>query len=398
MGVTAPEVTERADAKDFEASPRIEGIREPLTYEARVERTRRGGIRIRSVGEPRSYFQDVVALERSGDRAARERLERHGREVEGEMRARRVAESPEVRYELETRAPTASFAAPPLWLIDYFATADRAERVLADLAPNFFLPQGVFSVNLPGETQASSVGEQQLGTSVPSTDATDQAISSAVATLAGQWDVPLQMLEQSPPSAAFDWVAFTQLQADYDAQLEYQLINGNSPGIVGLLNNPLVPAANVITTTQTTATGQFPALGQVLAAVGNTRLMPAEAWLIRTNRFAWYGSSEDLASRPLMITDRDGSGMFSMLGVNANHDNAVPITLGAGRNQDVVIACRPSDWLVLESDLTTDVMEDVLSGSLNVRLQLRGYIAALLRQPNSVAYLTGSGMVRPSGF
>jgi hypothetical protein len=39
-----------------------------------------------------------------------------------------------------------------------------------------------------------------------------------------------------------------------------------------------------------------------------------------------------------------------------------------------------------------------LSGTLQARLQLRGYAAHLVRQPTGIATLTGTGMIVQSGF
>ncbi len=384
-------------------------VREPLTYDARLERSARGGLRVCQVGteEPRSYFHDIYLSSR-GDLAARERLERHGREMEVESRKldRLAPPPPEVESDPggpESRVTTTSYAVPPAWLIRYFAEAPRPARVLADLAPGFRLPKGAGTINLPRASQTSSETDQQLGTPAPSTDVIDNAVTSNVATIAGDWDVPLQMLEQSPQGAHFDWVAFQQLAYDYDAALETQLITGSGAGnaLLGILNNTAIPAAtNVVNyfSAAPLATSLFTFLGQVVAAVGNQRLLPPERWLIRTNRFAWLGSSEDSQNRPLMITDKDGSGEFDLLGITVEQDNAIPMTLGGSGNQDVMICCRPSDWLVLEAMQHVDTFPEPLSGTLEVRFSLRGYVAALLRQPTSVSYVQGTGMARPSGF
>jgi HK97 family phage major capsid protein len=391
-------------ATSTNGGPRIEVVSEPHTYQGHVERTRRGGIRVRSYGS--SYYQDLYRLERHGDQGALARLERHGREVEVELERRGLVLPEGVEFDRppERRAPTASYAAPPLWLIDYFATAPRPGRVLADLAPNFDLPEGVFSVNLPRETQATSEGVEPLAAGVIDVDSADAAVTSPVTTIAGEWDVPLQMLDQSPLSAPFDWVAFTQLQADYDAQLELQLINGSGTGnsITGILNNTAIPAANIISYTgagegtTTGATAMFASLGLAIAKIGQNRSAPPEVWLMTTSRMAWLGSSEDTQNRPLMIADRDGSGVFDLIAIPVELDDAIPRTLNG--NQEPVFACRPSDWLVLESEAKSRVMMEPVSGSLMVRLQYYRYAAGLLRYPSSVAYLTGSGMATGGGF
>jgi hypothetical protein len=115
-----------------------------------------------------------------------------------------------------------------------------------------------------------------------------------------------------------------------------------------------------------------------------------------TSRAAWIASGET-ATFPLAVSNQTGPGAFDLLAYPVETDDAIPTNIG-GTGQDIIIACRPSDWLILESERHVQVMPEVLSGTLEVRLQLRRYVAALLRQPTSVAYLTGTGLAVQSGF
>jgi HK97 family phage major capsid protein len=364
----------------------VEVVSEPLTYREDA------GV---------SYFKDLVDAER-GDYPAAERLRRHGCEIADEMERRDTQAASGVEYRTSPNRTTGQGGnfAPPLWIIDRFATAPRAKRVLADLIPNFPLPQGVQSVNLPRLTTGNT--EQAVAdlAADPSADAVDAAVTCEVVTVSGHGDVALQLLDQSPPGAHLDWAFFKDLSEAYDANLEFQLINGSTsagqlPGMLGL-----VPSANQVTYTagSPTATGMFGFLGQVLARIGDNRKQPPEAWLMTTSRMAWLGSSEDSQNRPLMIADRDGDGSLDLLAFPVKLDDAIPVTLGAGGNQDALIACRPSDSLLLESAPRARVHLDVLSGSLQARIQLHCYVAVLHRYPSGMASLTGTGLVVQSGF
>jgi hypothetical protein len=99
-----------------------------------------------------------------------------------------------------------------------------------------------------------------------------------------------------------------------------------------------------------------------------------------------------------MIADRDGSGIFDLIAIPVALNDAIPRTSGVTANEERIIACRPSDWIILESDARTQVMVDIISGTLEARLQMRRYAAAILRQPTSVAYLLGTGMITGGGF
>jgi HK97 family phage major capsid protein len=382
----------------------IEVTHEPLTYEP---------------GAPQSYFRDLALTTLNEDRAALERLERHAAELRVELPKREAR----IRAELERRSTDldgpltgleyrtnpsrtdgqGGYFAPPLWLIDQFATAPRVGRVLSRLAPNFALPQGAASVSIPRLTTGTLSGAQPDNTPSPGRDVVDASVTSGVVTIAGQGDVSMQLLEQSAPGAHLDAGFFKDLMEDYVAQLETQLINGSGTGVEadtqlqGLLS--VVQSANKISYTSgsPSATGMFTFLGQTVAAVGNNRKQPPECWLMTTSRLAWLGSSEDTQNRPLMITDRDGSGNLDLLSFDVELDDAIPTTLST--NQDRIIATRPSDMIVLESEPRASVMKQVLSGTLQARLQIHGYAAALLgRYPSATAYLQGTGMAVQSGF
>lgn len=119
---------------------------------------------------------------------------------------------------------------------------------------------------------------------------------------------------------------------------------------------------------------------------------------MNTSRSAWIATSEDSQNRPLMISDREKSGVWDLATFEVSMTDAILANQGAAGNQDVVICWRPSDWVLLESDMHTDVMFEPLSGSLMARCQLRRYVAALCRYPGGHAALTGTGMIPASGF
>ena len=373
-------------------------LSEPLTYERH---------------SPHSYFKDLIASE-GGENAATSRLARHERELAVELERRdqkaRASKPDDVEYRAGIREQRAtpsrapgqggSFA-PPLWLIDAFATAPRAPRVLAAAMPGFPLPNGIQSVNVPRLTTGTHTQPVADASADPSRDIVDAATTSPVVTISGHGDVALQLLEQSPAGAHLDWAYFKDLSESYDAQLEAQLINGsgNNGQLAGLLT--FVTGANAVSYTDgtPTATEMFLLLGRVVAAVGNNRRLPPEIWLMTTSRLAWIGSGEDQQQRPLMIADRDGTGELDLLTFPVKLDDAMPTNLGAGQNQDAIIACRPSDGLLFESEPRIGVHLEVLSGTLQARLQLHRYVAALNgRYPASTAALQGTGMAIAAGF
>lgn len=369
----------------YEAVPRISVKSEPLTYDRHA---------------PHSYFRDLVMAELRDNGQARARLQRHAVEMERRVNPNRVQGQ-------------GGYFTPPAWLIEQFATQRRAQRVLADLVPTFPLPLGVSSVNLPRFTTGGveqTVNDTQAD---PSADDVDAAAQSSIVTISGMGDVALQLLEQSPPGAHFDWVTFKDLGEAYDAQLEAQLISGTGSSVQP--NQQFYGITNVASTVGVSAssgasllTGMYTFLGQMASRIGNNRSAPPEAWLMTTSRWAWIASSEDNSNRPIVTPDvhppEDGDGdgptaVSTLFGWPVYVDDAIPTTLGAAGNQDEIIACKPSDLVLFEGEPHTMVALEVLSGTLQARIQLRRSAAFIAgRYPQGISVLTGTGMVVQSGF
>ena len=366
--------------------PRIEVKSEPLTYEELA---------------PRSYFRDLVMATYRADGAAKERLERHAVEMESRANPNRIQGQ-------------GGYFAPPAWLIQKFATSPRRERVLAGLCPD--IPTSWWRVSQSicrGSQRATSPTQSLMTPQSPEQDVVDANVQSPVVTIAGQGDFSMQLLEQSPQGAHLDWAMFKDLGAAYDQSLEQQLIYGtgssvqpyqqfygitNVTGIVGVTASS---AASV-------STGMYTYFGQMASRIGNNRDAPPEVWLMTTSRWAWIGSSEDSQNRPIVTPDvhppEDGDvdgpqAVSTLLGWPVYVDDAIPTNLGATANQDEIIACRPSDMILLEGTPRTMVGVEVLSGTLQARLQLRNFVAFIGgRYPTGISVLTGAGMVVQSGF
>lgn len=401
--------SERWGQRATSLATNIAVISEPLTYR---------------MGGEHSYFADLAKVRNTADLSAQRRLDRHRDEMDVELPRR------EARHKLSTGPKDTRFgyeervnpnrtigqggnAAPPLWLVDQFAAAPRPGRVIADLATGYLLPQGVSSVNLPRLTNGTTTTVARDGAATDDTDITDAGVTSPAAPIAGSVVTSLQSLDQSPKNASFDQVMFTDLAGAYDAQLEGMLVNGSGTNgtFAGLLT--VAAASNVVSYPDATPTGaeMWGFLGQVAAKVGNNRLLPPEAWLMRTARWAWLGSSEDNQGLPLSLPGHQppalralgaGTGptpVTSVLGWPLYPNDAIPASLGTGANQDAVIACRPSDMLLWESNPFLLLDLESLSGTMQVRIQLRGYAAALVgRYPTGIGVLSGAGLQLPAAF
>jgi HK97 family phage major capsid protein len=377
-----------------------------------IERADRNGHR--ALGEPlvyafaprgESYFRDM-ALQvdgKDGAPVARERLERHRRQMEDvPKREKRELGDLEYRVNPNLEAGHGQEFTIPFWMNELFATARRPGQVLQKLARTFDLPLGVSSVNLPRITQGTTASQSGAGTPIDDQDVETAAVSSPASTFTGLSDWAMQVVDMASTRAALDWVVGTDLMESVDAEAETAMIvgTGKNEQFYGLIN---VPGINTITYTSgsPTATGMFPYLGQTAAQVGVKRRQQPKAWLMTTSRFFWIATSEDTSNRPLSIEDYPLSDFpragLSSLGVY--DDNAIPTNLGENKEQDVVIACCPNDFIILLGEPKVDVLLETLSGTLTARFAMRRYIAAILgRFPRGISVLSGTGMTVQSGF
>lgn len=374
-------------------------VTEPLTYRKDVRH---------------SYFRDLVFAEREPSAAAR--LQRHAAEmadvsVARQQRALNALAGGGIEYRLspDTTQGNGGYFTVPLWINDMFATAPRPHRLLAALIKaQFPLPNGVASVNLPILTKGTIVTPAVDDTPTASQAITDSPGSSVVETLIGEATVGVQLLEQSPAGAHMDWAIFTDMAAAYDAQVENQLFNGLGAAyhqILGVLN-----IANTVgvpyTSGSPTGSGLFALLGQALARVGNNRNLPPECWMMRSARWGWLASAEDTNGLPFGLPtfflgddDQSPDPFGGLIGLPIFANDTLPATQGTGANQDVVVALRPSDLILLEGSPVTNVYRDVLSGTLDVRLQMHNKVAAITnRYPSGISPITGTGMAVQTGF
>lgn len=365
-----------------------------------------------------SFFYDMLRSNQ-GDKAAGERMRRHAaheapevarREARkgGAFRDHAAVNGLEARVNPNDQLGTGGEFTPPLWLIDQFASSSRAGRPLGDLLNPLPLPKGVHSINVPRMTTGSLAGPQAYnGEPLASQDLVTAAVSSNVCTIGGLLDVSQQLEDQAP--AGFDTYAYVDLKRAYNKALEAQLMFGTGVGdqLLGVTN--VSGVTSVANAGGSFSDGSFwNNLGSVAAGVGNARLLPPEAWFMAPRRWAWIASSVDGSKRP--IASPGNAGPFTalqapfeggalavgpVLGFPVYQDGAL-LNLGAAGN-DIVVACRPSDMMLWESDDKFMVTVNATAGTLQARIVLARYTAFLPhRYPTGIGLLTGC--TQPMGF
>jgi hypothetical protein len=244
---------------------------------------------------------------------------------------------------------------------------------------------------------------------VSETDLADTFVTAAVRTIAGQQDMSLQSLEQSP--LAFDRIILDDLAGDHATKLNVQVISGsNSSGqMLGIRT-----ISSVDTTAYTDASPTVPELYPKLAdswqQIGTTRYRAPEVIIMHTRRWGWITAAVDSTGRPLATMTSQGPSNAPFINGEQNvegfvgmspwgpiyADPSIPTTVGGG-TEDVIIMGRPSEYYLWEGAIRTRVLTEVLSGNLTVRIQLYSYIAFMPhRRPESTSLVGGTGLVAPS--
>ncbi|MEU6098945.1 phage major capsid protein [Streptomyces sp. NPDC047079] len=399
--------------------PSVQVLSEPLTYE-------RSG--------PNSYFLDLARAQLRNDGKAAERLQRHAQELDVEMpsreRRRREAAEREMRsldrelghgresvFEKRVNPNRTDgqggYFVPPLWLVDQYIDLPRFGRTFANTVRNMPLPSGTDSVNVPKVATGTATGVQTAdAAAVTSTDMTDTFVSAPVRTIAGQQDVAIQLLDQSP--VGFDEVVFADLIADYNQRLDTQCWSGSGSAgqLKGVLN---VSGINAVTYTDATPTlpETYAPLMQALSLSAKNRKMMPTAIFLTPSRWFWMASQLDSQNRPFILPETNapfnplalqtGGDVEGPVGRVLNFpllaDGNIPSNLGAGTNEDRIATMRTSDLYLWEGSMRTRVLQEVLSGTLQVRFQVFNYAAFMPdRRPETISVISGTGLVAPTGF
>ena len=396
-----------------------------------------------------SYFQDLGTIAASAARlgggdasAALERMARNQREFEVEMRkadetARRTFDSfvsneggsVEKRVNPNTTFGTGGEFVPPLWLVSQYVPLVRPDRVAANRVRNAPLPAGIDVINLPKITVGSVTGVQAgQGGAVASQDIATATVSATVRTLAGQEDISLQLLEQSP--LQMDGVIADDLMRDLWQRLDFQILagsgsNGQHLGVLnvpGATSNTSITNSNYVTVASTvfhdasTAGTQYRSLLNGKNAIETLRIAPATAiWAHPRRVNSWEYSAVDSTYRPLFVPYSPFNALGldnpnipegvagTLAGLPVIKDGNIPTTMNGtavtGGTADPVVVVKEDDLILWEGTPRFRALPEILSGTLQIRYQVYQYSAFM---PNrfapSISILTGNTGLAAPGF
>lgn len=386
-----------------------------------------------------SYLRDLAAIQvpESGfdRRGAMERMERHAKEIRVDAEhdpelAKRLAEARfEMRVNPNTTAGTGGELVPPVWLVSQYVKFYRPGRVFADRIQHQPLPPGTDSINIPRITVGSLTAIQTANAApVASQDIQTTSVAVPVNTIAGQEDISLQLLEQSP--IAMDGVVFNDLAADYDQRLDLQVIAGTGSGgqHTGVLNlsraaglSPTVSQASYVSSTSATffgtTAGNVPSIISAVNQVETLRFAAPTGIWVHPRRANWWSTQADtVTGRPLFI--QSSYGPYNVPGLNeaspvpqgvageifglpvikdANMPTTALSGAATGGTQDAAVVLKEDDQILWEGQMKMRALPEILSGTLQIRFQVYAYSALTFgRVPNSVAVVGGTGFAAPT--
>lgn len=352
---------------------------EPLTYEDPVK------------GGKHFFFRDLVKSRVDNDHEAGERLARHQREMQVEKR------------DVTTADPGAGGFIPPVYLGERYVDAAKFGRPFADAVAKMPPPAAGQTLTIPRVATAPAVAVQATEAgAVNETDFDADTITASAVTIAGQNDVSVQAFDFTDPG--FEEVVMRELVKSYNLTLDTQLLSGSgSSGQHRGLRN--VASINTITFSSGNAAAL---LGQIYAAQSaiatNAPGYIANTVLMHPRRAAWMASHRDANSPLLQVLGyvfASGSQSNALADqvpdLRVIRDGNIATNLGSNTRNDEVYVLDPGECLLAEGPLRARVMSEVLSGTLQVRIQLYAYSWFFGgRRPATITQISGDGLTTPT--
>lgn len=348
-----------------------------------------------------SFLSDVISRT-FGDVEAAQRLARHAQE-----------ERTERGSSIETRAiGTSALGAivVPQYLVDLYAPALRAGRPVADIANRMALPNEGMTVEIPRITTGTSAAVQATQNSgVSETDMDETTLSVPVVTIAGQQTVSLQGISRGRGT---EQIIVRDLVSAYNTALDSQILNGSgSSGQHRGIRNVSGIVSVSYTDASPTAAEAYPKLFDLVQQIQTGAFRGITHFVMHPRRWAFFAAAVGSNSPILQIaTNPEGTaGQFgvpsyggvvgNILGIPVVLDANVPVNLGSGTNEDVILGVS-ADELHLWEDAAAPLLvraEQTSAASLGVLLVVFGFSAFTAgRVPGAHGTVGGTGCATPS--
>lgn len=342
------------------------------------------------------FVRDVVSQFLYRDMEAEQRLARH-------MQEERVERG---QY-LERAVGTGAFAGltVPQYLTEMFAPAVAARRPFADAMTKLPLPSSGMTVNISRITTASSVTLQaNENDAAAEQNMDDTLLTENVQTAAGQQTLSRQAIDRG---TGIEDVVMMDLQRRYATNLNSTIINQATTGLLAV--------ATDVAYTDASPTGAelYPKILEAASGSEAALLGQADPDVVVMHSRRWYWLSAQMTSTwPLInqpgipeqsggvnFAERYGSGFRGRLpnGMAVIVDNNMPVNLGAGTEDSIVVAPTEESFLWEDPGAPQFIRaEQAKAANLGVLLVLYGYFAYTLRRyANSHQEITGTGLITP---
>jgi HK97 family phage major capsid protein len=277
----------------------------------------------------------------------------------------------------------------PRYVAELFADAARTKMRLASRLFQGQLPSSGNIVLVPRATTGVTMGVQASENTAPAdTAAVFDTATSPVVTITGMQNVSRQLLDRG---VNVDADIAASLGASFGAVLEAQVVNGAGAsgeltgllGVTGITSDTWTQASP----TASLAYSQCEKLASDVAATygSGTDVLTL---VMHPRRAAWIRNNAT-------VNQTIGTGGYGVAGLIES--TGIPTNLGAGTNQDAIIALALDATPLFLGPIRFEVLPDVLSNTLQVKILAYAYVALVgARLPTSIGKLTGTGLVAPT--
>jgi HK97 family phage major capsid protein len=311
-------------------------------------------------------------------------VERRVREVRSRMKREQPKSYQELRAAISTSSGGVGLvpaSGAPRYVAELFADQARVKARLASRLLQGQLPSSGKVVLVPRATTGAVMGIQTSeGNAYTDSSMVTDTATSPVVTIVGKQDVSRELLDRGVNTDA-DIAA--SLGASFAGQLEAQVINGSgaSGQLTGLLGTTGI-VSNSYTDASATSAEAFGAIQKLLSDTGTAYGAPIDTLVMHSRRARWLSDNAVFGSQD------EGAEVLETQGI--------PVNLGAGTNEDAIIAMALAETPLFIGPINFEVDPGVLSGTLQVRIFAWAYCALVgARIPASIGKLGGTDLITP---
>jgi hypothetical protein len=273
----------------------------------------------------------------------------------------------------------------PIYVAEMFSDAARTKLALTPRLLQGELPPFGMVVQVGKASTGAAVAVQTAeNAAVNDVAMSTSIVTTNIATITGQITLSRQLLDRG---LASDAEIAASLGASWAAVLESQVISGSgaSGQLLGILNSTPT-TSQTYTDAAPTAAKNFSAVQNLIAGTSTAFGAPVDAVVLHTRRAAFIRAGQ-------VVNQALGAAGY---GAEVIESEGIPVTLGAGTNQDALIALRLAEVPVFITPPRFELQSGVISGTLQVAITAYSYVALVAaRQPAAVGISNGTGLVAP---